>query len=200
MGRKYRSRSRSAGRRYRSRSRSRSPGRGVIQKNKIYIGNLSFRTREEDLQKDFQRFGRITDIYLPLDQETQRPRGFAFVTYEDSRDAQDAVTEMHAREVDGRELRVNIARPKPVYGNSNDRGGNYGGGSYGGGSYGGRSGGGYDNNRYSRGGDNNYGGGRDYGGGGNEACRDYQRGDCTRGSRCRYSHGRDSRGDSRGRY
>merc|ERR1719273_671695 len=134
-------RRRSRSPRRRSRSPRRSPSRSLSprggQKNKVYIGNLSFKTREEDIEYEFQRYGRVNDIYLPLDRETGRPRGFGFVTFEDDRDAKEAVRDMDGRKLDGRELRVEVARAKPQ--NSGSRGGYGGGGGYGGyGGYGGR--------------------------------------------------------------
>jgi len=188
--------------RSRSRSRSSSPQprtrspiytKAPLERNKLYIGNLSFRTHEEDLRKEFERFGRIEDIYLPSDRDTGRPRGFGFITYEDSRDARDAAEEMDGAELDGRALKVNIARTKPdaLPANPDGYGGGYGGGSSSSsviGSYG--SGG---SRRYGPGA---YDGGRSFG---SEFCRDFQRGDCIR-TNCRFSHGGSDRDRNRDRY
>jgi len=168
-----RRRSRSPRRSSRSPRRSRSP-RGVdAGGTKIYIGNISFKTRESDLEYYFEKYGKITDVYIPREPGSERPRGFAFVTFRDARDAEDAADAMDNRDIDGRAVRVNLARPRGPPPSS------FGGGGGGGG---GRS-----------------------RGGGREPCRDFQRGTCSRGDSCRYSHdsGRDrsrSRSRSRGRY
>jgi len=177
-----RSRSRSGGRdrgrgRSRSprRSRSRSRGRGgrdgggrddggEREAAKVFIGNLSFDTRENDLRDDFEKFGEIKDVYLPSDRMTGRPRGFGFVTFTDGRDADDAVRDMDGRDIDGRRVTVNIAKARAPLGS--DRGGGYGGGGYGGGGGGGGYGDrdrGYDRDRGS---DRDRGYDRDRGGGG----------------------------------
>ena len=66
---------------------------------------------------------RTQDVYIPSDPATRKSRGFAFVTFEDPRDAEDAVKEMDGRELDGREVTVNIARPRPPQGGSSRGGG-----------------------------------------------------------------------------
>lgn len=80
---------------------------------KLYVGNLSFRTREEDLDHVFRQYGKITDMFIPLDTESGRNRGFGFITFGDPRDAEDAARAWDGREMDGRALTVNLARPRP---------------------------------------------------------------------------------------
>ena len=63
---------------------------------KIFLGGLPFEAAEDDLRHDFEKFGRIEDVHLPRDKETDRPRGFAFITYSEALDAQDAAKDMHA--------------------------------------------------------------------------------------------------------
>lgn len=76
--------------------------------NKLYIGNLPFQTREEELREAFARFGNITDLRLPRDRETGRLRGFAFITYASESDAQ-AALDMNGKDFGGRPLKVNFA-------------------------------------------------------------------------------------------
>jgi RNA recognition motif-containing protein len=123
---------------------------------KLFVGNLSFNTTENDLQDAFAAHGQVVEATLMMDRMTGRSRGFAFITYSTPDEAQKAIAAMHGAQLDGRALTVNIARPKeerPPGGGSRDRGPRreYGGGGGGGG--GGYSGGG------SRGGGG--GGGRD---------------------------------------
>jgi len=123
---------------------------------KLFVGNLSFNTTENDLQDAFAAHGQVVEATLMMDRMTGRSRGFAFITYSTPDEAQKAIAAMHGAQLDGRALTVNIARPKeerPPGGGGRDRGPRreYGGGGGGGG--GGYSGGG------SRGGGG--GGGRD---------------------------------------
>lgn len=78
---------------------------------KLYIGNIAFNTEQETIRELFEDYGPIIDLYVPLDQNTSRPRGFAFVTLEPD-NAQRAIEEVDGWEVDGRMLRVNEAQPK----------------------------------------------------------------------------------------
>lgn len=98
---------------------------------RLYVGNLSYETRESDLQTAFAPYG-VSDIHMPTDNMSGRPRGFAFVTLEDNL-AQQAINDWEGKELNGRTLTVNEAKPR-----EESRGG--GGGGYGGGG-GGRSGG-----------------------------------------------------------
>ena len=80
--------------------------------NKLYVGNLSFNTTENDLQDAFSAHGTVTETNLMVDRMTNRPRGFGFVTMSSESEAQAAIEAMHGRELDGRALTVNIAKPR----------------------------------------------------------------------------------------
>lgn len=114
---------------------------------RLYVGNLSYDTQESDLQNAFAPYG-VSDIHMPTDTMTGRPRGFAFVTVEDNL-AQQAITDFEGKELNGRTLTVNEARPREDRGGGGGGGRSYGGGGGGGGrsSYGGGGGGGRGGNR-----------------------------------------------------
>jgi RNA recognition motif-containing protein len=80
--------------------------------SKLYIGNLSFNTTEDGLRDAFGQFGDITDIYVAMDRETGRPRGFAFITFSNADESSAAISGMDGKELDGRNLKVNEAKPK----------------------------------------------------------------------------------------
>ncbi|MBW0166713.1 MAG: RNA-binding protein [Vulcanococcus sp.] len=127
----------------------------------IYIGNLSFQAEQEDLLDLFSQYGEVAKCSLPLDRETGRKRGFAFVEMANEADEQKAVDDLQNVEWMGRMIRVNKATPRQGGGGG---GGGYGGGGGGGrGGYGGGGGGGRGGYGGGRGGDGGYGGG---GGGG----------------------------------
>jgi RNA recognition motif-containing protein len=79
---------------------------------KLFVGNLSFNTTENDLQSAFAAHGQVVEANLMMDRMTGRSRGFAFVTYATPEEAQKAIEAMHGAQLDGRALTVNIARPK----------------------------------------------------------------------------------------
>jgi RNA recognition motif-containing protein len=107
---------------------------------KLYVGNLSFQTTEQDLRELFAQHGTVTDASLIMDRETNRPRGFGFVTMSSSEEGQRAIDALHGQNHDGRDLTVNEARPMESRGprrefssgggggNSRGGGGNRGGG------------------------------------------------------------------------
>ncbi|MDX1953798.1 MAG: RNA-binding protein [Verrucomicrobiota bacterium] len=114
---------------------------------KLFVGNLSFNTTENDLQDAFAVHGTVTDVNLVMDRATGRPRGFAFVTMASPEEAQTAIQAMNGASLDGRPLTVNEARPRE------DRPPRSGGGGGGGGGYrGGGGGGGGGRGRDDRGG------------------------------------------------
>ena len=80
--------------------------------NKLFVGNLSFNTTENDLQDAFAAFGTVTETNLMMDRMTNRPRGFAFVTMAPAEEAEKAIAGLNGKELDGRALTVNVARPR----------------------------------------------------------------------------------------
>jgi RNA recognition motif-containing protein len=79
---------------------------------KLFVGNLSFNTTENDLQDAFAAHGTVVEASLMTDRVTGRPRGFAFVTMGSPEEAQKAIEAMNGAQIDGRTLTVNEARPK----------------------------------------------------------------------------------------
>ena len=79
---------------------------------KLYVGNLSFETTENDLQDMFEQHGKVTEVALMMDRTTGRSRGFAFVTMSDAASGTAAINELNGKEVQGRTLTVNEARPR----------------------------------------------------------------------------------------
>jgi RNA recognition motif-containing protein len=127
---------------------------------KLYVGNLSFKTTGDDLRTYFSQAGTVESASVIEDRETGRSRGFGFVEMATAEDAAAAIEQFNGKELDGRALTVNEAKPKT------DRGGRGGGGGGGGGRGGYGGGGGGGGRDRDRGG---YGGGGDrggYGGGG----------------------------------
>ena len=115
---------------------------------KLYVGNLAFETSSDELKTLFAQAGTVESVSLIEDRETGRSRGFGFVEMSTKEEAQNAISTLNGKEIDGRELTVNEAKPRE------DRGGG------GGGNRGGGRGG------YGGGGGGNRGGGGGYGGGG----------------------------------
>ena len=79
---------------------------------KLFVGNLSFNTTENDLHDAFAAHGTVVEANLMVDRMSGRPRGFGFVTMSTEEEAQKAITAMNGASLDGRALTVNIARPK----------------------------------------------------------------------------------------
>lgn len=79
---------------------------------RLYIGNLSFETTENDLQDAFERFGTVADVKIMQDHATARSRGFGFVTMGSAAEGQAAIDGLNAQSLDGRSLTVNEARPR----------------------------------------------------------------------------------------
>jgi RNA recognition motif-containing protein len=120
--------------------------------SKLYVGNLSFQSTEDDLRELFEAHGTVESVAIITDRDTGRPRGFGFVEMSTAEEAQAAIRALDGKTMDGRQIKVNEAQAKSRDGGGGGRGG-YGGGGGGGGrgGYGGGGGGG---------------GGRGYGGGG----------------------------------
>jgi cold-inducible RNA-binding protein len=110
---------------------------------KLYIGNLSFDTSEPEIRDMFSAFGNVTSCNLIMDRMTDRSRGFAFVEFSSAEEAEKAIAEMNGKDIGGRALTVNEAKPRE----DRPRGGGGSGGGYGGG-YGGGGGGGGGRGRY----------------------------------------------------
>jgi RNA recognition motif-containing protein len=111
---------------------------------KLYVGNLSFNTTENELQELFSQAGAVQEVTLMQDKFTGKSRGFAFVTMGSEQDAQNAISKLNGQTVEGRALTVNEARPRearPPGGGGRGYGGGGGGGGYGGGGGGGYGGG-----------------------------------------------------------
>ncbi len=101
---------------------------------KIYVGNLSFRTTQQELEDLFTNYGNVQEAAVVTDRETGRSRGFGFITMPEDGEANAAIEALNGTEIEGRTLTVNEARPKT----DRPRGGGGGGGGYGGGGGGGR--------------------------------------------------------------
>jgi RNA recognition motif-containing protein len=78
----------------------------------IYVGNLSYRTTDADLKEAFERFGSVANVQIIMDKVTNRSRGFAFVEMPDAAEGSAAIEGMNGKDVQGRELRVNEAKPQ----------------------------------------------------------------------------------------
>jgi len=109
---------------------------------KLFVGNLSFNTTENDLQDAFAAHGTVVEANLMMDRVTGKPRGFGFITMSTPEEAQKAIDSLNGTELDGRALTVNIARPRE------ERPGGGGGRREFGGGRGGGGGGGGGRNRY----------------------------------------------------
>src|SRR2546423_2313379 len=137
--------------------------------SKVFVGNLDFNTTKTEVQNLFAEIGEIRDVYLPMDRQSGRPRGFAFVEFASDEDAAKAIEKFNGYQLGGRALRVNAAEDRPR--GSRPPGGG-GGGFWGGGGGGLRGGGG----RWGGGGGGAAGaaggvGGGGGGGGGGGPCR-----------------------------
>jgi RNA recognition motif-containing protein len=127
-----------------------------MSNSKLYVGNLSFQSTEEEIRAHFEQYGAVTDIYVAMDKFTGRPRGFAFVTMGTADEAKVAIEKTNGAQFGGRALQVNEARPKE----DRPAGGGFGGGERRG--FGGGGRGGFGGGRGGRGGDRGgFGGGRD---------------------------------------
>ncbi len=125
--------------------------------NKLYVGNLPYSVRDQDLEQAFGQFGAVTSAKVMMERDTGRSKGFGFVEMGSDAEAQAAINGMNGQPLGGRSVVVNEARPME----SRPRTGGFGGG--GGGGYGGGGGGGYGG---GGGGGGRSGGGGGYGGGG----------------------------------
>ncbi len=90
---------------------------------KLYVGNLSFNTTETSLQDAFEQFGTVTDSVIMMDRMTNRSRGFGFVTMSSAAEGNAAINGLHGKDLDGRNLTVNEAKPREDRPQRSDRGG-----------------------------------------------------------------------------
>jgi len=100
-------------------------------KNRLYVGNLSFQTGQEDLRAAFAACGDVVDVKLMTDRETGQSRGFAFVEMANGTDASNAIRRMNGADLGGRALRVNEAEDRPARGSGGGGGGGGGNGDRG---------------------------------------------------------------------
>ena len=145
-----------------------APNNDKDMNTKMYVGNLPFAAQEQDIRELFSQYGGVTEVFLPMDRESGRPRGFAFVTMDSADAMNNSINAQNGQEFMGRKLAINEARPReerPAGGGGGGGGGGRGGyggggggggrGGYGGGGGGGgkRGGGGFDRGNRSDGGD-----------------------------------------------
>ena len=104
---------------------------------KLYVGNLSYETTGSDLQKLFEGFGTVESAQVISDRDTGRSKGFGFVEMGNAQEAQAAINGLNGKDVGGRSLTVNEAKPREERGGGGGKRGSHGGG-YGGGGRGGR--------------------------------------------------------------
>ncbi|MFV1957916.1 MAG: RNA recognition motif domain-containing protein [Planctomycetota bacterium] len=94
-----------------------------MSQNKLYVGNLSFNSTEDDIRAAFAAHGSVSSVNVIMDRDTGRPRGFAFVEMDTDADAQTAMQALDGRDLDGRNLKVNIAKPRESRGGGGGGGG-----------------------------------------------------------------------------
>ncbi len=83
-----------------------------MSQNKLYVGNLSFNSSEDDVRDAFSNHGTVTSVNIVMDRETGRPRGFAFVEMGSDEEARAAIDALDGRDLDGRNIKVNVAKPR----------------------------------------------------------------------------------------
>jgi len=83
-----------------------------MSNSKLFVGNLSFNTTENDLQDTFAAHGTVSEVNLMMDRESGRPRGFGFITMSTPEEAQAAIDALNGKSIDGRALTVNVAKPR----------------------------------------------------------------------------------------
>ncbi|MGA8036131.1 MAG: RNA-binding protein [Candidatus Acidiferrales bacterium] len=124
----------------------------------LFVGNLNFQTSESELTDLFKGFGQVSRVHIAMDRETGRARGFAFIEMPNDEEAANAIAGLNGKEVGGRKLNVNEARPKGEGGGRPSGGGGSGGNRGGGGGGGNRGGSGGGGNRGGSGGSGGRGG------------------------------------------
>ena len=83
-----------------------------MDNTKLFVGGISWNIKNEDLQKAFEEVGEVVEAVIIMDRATGKSKGFGFVTMKTAEDAQKAITELNGKELDGRPLTVNEARPQ----------------------------------------------------------------------------------------
>ncbi|HTH78895.1 MAG TPA: RNA-binding protein [Ramlibacter sp.] len=136
--------------------------------NKLYVGNLPYSVRDNDLEQAFGQFGTVTSAKVMMERDTGRSKGFGFVEMGSDAEAQAAISGMNGQALGGRSVVVNEARPMENRPRTGGYGGGGGGGGYGGGGGGGYGGGGGGGGRREGGGGGYGGRGGGGGGGGND--------------------------------
>ena len=148
--------------------------------NKLYVGNLPYSVRDQDLEQAFSQFGAVTSAKVMMERDTGRSKGFGFVEMGSDEEAQAAINGMNGQPLGGRNVVVNEARPMEA---RPPRSGGFGGG------FGGGGGGGYGGGRREGGGGGYGGGGGGYGGGRREGGGGYGGGGRDGGFRSPYGNG-----------
>ncbi len=85
--------------------------KGSKMSNKLYVGNLSYSVRDDDLEQEFAPYGNVQSAKVIMDRDTQRSKGFAFVEMSSASEAEAAIQALHGKNLSGRDMTVNIARP-----------------------------------------------------------------------------------------
>jgi cold-inducible RNA-binding protein len=101
---------------------------GGVMESRLYVGNLAYKTTEDQLKELFAQAGTVTDVAIIKDRETGQSKGFAFVTMGTEEEAQKAINQLNGKSFGNRELKVNLARPKEERPRTGGYGGGYGGG------------------------------------------------------------------------
>ena len=83
-----------------------------MSQNKLYVGNMSFNSTEDDIRDAFAPYGTVTSVNIVMDRDTGRPRGFAFVEMGSDGEAQAAMQALDGQDLGGRNLKVNVAKPR----------------------------------------------------------------------------------------
>ena len=89
--------------------------------NKLYVGNLSYSATNETLTNEFSKFGTVDSCNIITDRDTGRSKGFGFIEMSTEEEAQEAISSLNGAEVDGRQIKVNEAKPQERRGNSSGR-------------------------------------------------------------------------------
>ena len=96
-----------------------------MDKKKLYVGNLPWSVNDQSLKEMFAQFGEITEAVIISDKYTGRSKGFGFVTFANEADAEKAIAEMANKDIEGRKIVVNVARPREERDNRGGGGGGY---------------------------------------------------------------------------